>query len=200
MSNTSNLVALKEGNNPSQDALSLFLCSNLCQVSLELVNQVRIINTWKLQGIGGSLVNVTGIQLCCHQDFSRPSHDSLTPFPFPFSKVQQSETNFPQFLKTWFPGFWRENFSTTCSTFLPFWLYSGDKPCSFWTTVAWGQPWALWFSPALDAITFYGITLIKSLSMQTCEAVLLVCVVITLEWWVNWVSQQWLGLLCCLGG
>lgn len=139
MSNTSNLVALKEGNNPSQDALSLFLYSNLCQVSSELVNQVRIINTWKLQGVGGSLVNVTGIQLCCHQDFSRPSHDSLTPFPFPFSNVQQSETNFPKFLKIWFPGFWRENFNTTCSTLLPFRLSSGDKPCSFWTTVAWGS-------------------------------------------------------------
>lgn len=44
MCNTSLLVALKEGNNPSQDALSLFLYNNLRQVSLELVNQVRIIN------------------------------------------------------------------------------------------------------------------------------------------------------------
>lgn len=124
MCNTSLLVALKEGNNPSQDALSLFLYNNLRQVSLELVNQVRIINMWKLQGVGWSLVDITGTQLCCHQDFCRPSHDSLTPFPFPFSKVQQSVTNFPKFLKTWFPGFWRENFSAICSTLLPVWLSS----------------------------------------------------------------------------
>lgn len=44
MINTNLLVALKEGNNPSQDALSLVLYNNLCHVFLELVNQVRIIN------------------------------------------------------------------------------------------------------------------------------------------------------------
>lgn len=87
MSNTSLLVALKEGNNPSQDALSLFMYNNLCQVSLELVNQARIINKLKLKGGGKSLVYITGIQLCCHRDFSRPSYDSLTVVSSQFSKV-----------------------------------------------------------------------------------------------------------------
>lgn len=87
MSNTSLLVALKEGNNPSQDALSLFMYNNLCQVSLQLVNQARIINKLKLKGGGKSLVYITGIQLCCHQDFSRPSYDSLTVVSSQFSKV-----------------------------------------------------------------------------------------------------------------
>lgn len=77
MSNSSLLVALKEGNNPSQDALSLLVYNNLCQVSLELVNQGRIINKRRLKGVRRNLVYITGIQLCCHQGFSRPLMTAL---------------------------------------------------------------------------------------------------------------------------
>lgn len=78
MSNTRLLVALKEGSNPSQDVFSLFMYNSQRQVSLELVNQARIINKLKLKGAGRSLVYITGIHFFCHQGFSRPSLDSLT--------------------------------------------------------------------------------------------------------------------------